>query len=887
MSSLRFRIIISMLAIIFLILAGSYFVIQDIEVGIIEGEFRNEGFLLANNLASEITNNFLVNDLVEIRKSIQNAKNSYLEIDYIFVTDSQGIVIVHTFENGFPQALINFTKPENIRKEEILNTENGVIHEFDAPLFKNIGYVHIGLSENRIRAQILDASRKLLFLAISAMVLGGVFVYFIGKRLTEPVLRLTEGAKRINNGFLGQKIEVSSNDEMSELARTFNDMASSLDQKIEELVASKERTEGAEKYLETLFDSIEDGIIVINSRHEIIKINSPFLKMIGKEESEVLGRTCHEMIFGTLHSRSQKEECPVDTLLQSGKPIRIVHEIESEAGEKILDINLSLFLDKKGVQNIIMVIRDVTQQKVLENEIILRNRELTALNEISNNISETFDLDKILSRSLENILKLTNMECGDVYLSDEKNGEFTFRFHQGTERGCDTFELKKINEVLIVEGMRNIENGIDKNISFAIIPLRSKDKVLGIITICSRKTHVFSRQDKELFSAIGNQIGVAIENIGFYENIKYLKEFNDEILNNVNLGIHVVDKDLRILAVNDELIKLGKGMIKRNEILNKNLFDVYPFLKEKHVDMEYEHVIKTGEIFLSEEKTQYYNDIIYTSTSKIPIKNKNGSVERIITVFKDVSNQKKLEEELKDSYEELKLTYSKLQELYKIKDNFLSSISHELRTPLTSVMGYTELMLEENLTQKQRHKIEIIFRNSKRLYRLIRSLLDTQIIDSSDLQLTREKIVINELITGVVEDMKNIAVSKNIPITIDIPDFLIVEGDNERLIEVFSNIVENAIKFTIAGEIIIKGEMNNGKVHIAISDTGIGIPEDKLEKIFDRFYQVDSSDKRKFGGTGLGLWISKKIIDAHNGRIWAESKNRGSTFHILLPKRVK
>ncbi|MDL5501610.1 MAG: HAMP domain-containing sensor histidine kinase, partial [Candidatus Methanoperedens sp.] len=150
-----------------------------------------------------------------------------------------------------------------------------------------------------------------------------------------------------------------------------------------------------------------------------------------------------------------------------------------------------------------------------------------------------------------------------------------------------------------------------------------------------------------------------------------------------------------------------------------------------------------------------------------------------------------------------------------------------------------------------------------------------------------EKIVINELIMAVVEDMKNIAVSKSIPITIDIPDLLLVEGDNERLIEVFSNIVENAIKFTITGEIIIKGEMDTEKVHIAISDTGIGIPEDKLKKIFDRFYQVDSSDKRKYGGTGLGLWISKKIIDAHNGRIWAESKNRGSTFHILLPKWVK
>src|SRR4030065_1346868 len=217
-----------------------------------------------------------------------------------------------------------------------------------------------------------------------------------------------------------------------------------------------------------------------------------------------------------------------------------------------------------------------------------------------------------------------------------------------------------------------------------------------------------------------------------------------------------------------------------------------------------------------------------------------------------------------------------------MKDNFLSNISHELRTPLTSVIGYTELMLDENLTEQQRHKTEIILRNSKRLYRLIRALLDTQIIESSNLQLTKETVIINELINTVVDDMKNIISSKNIPISIDIQDNLVVEGDNERLMQVFSNIVENAIKFTITGEIIIKGDIEDGKVHIMISDTGIGIPEDRIERIFDRFYQVDSSNKRKFQGTGLGLWISKKIIEAHGGRIWAESKNRGSTFHILL-----
>ena len=882
MSSLRGRIIVSMLAIILLILSGSYFVIQDIEAGIIEGEFRNEGFLLANNLASEITNNFLLNDIVEVRKSLDNAKKSYPEIEYIFVTDSQGIVLTHTFESGFPKALLNFTKPENASKEEILETGNGIIHEFDAVLFKNIGYVHIGLSENKVRAKILDASRKILFLAISAIILGAIFIYFIGKRLTEPILKLNEGAKRINNGILDQKIEVSSNDEMGELAKTFNDMSSNLDQKIKELLASKEKTEDAENYLETLFNNIEDGIIVINTNHEIIKFNSSFLKMMGLSEKEVMGKTCHELIFRSLPAQQQKEKCQVNILLKSRKPIRFLHEAQFDDKTKILDINSSLFLDKKGNANIIMVIRDVTHHNVLENEIIVRNHELTVLNEISKNISEAFDIDILLSGSLENILKLTNMECGGAYLIDDKTGQFTMINHQGPAGCSDTFELKKTNEVLIVEGVKNNDPSMDNYISFAIIPLKSKDHVLGIISINSKESHIFSERDKELFSAIGNQIGVAIENINFYNNIKHLKEFNDEILNNVNLALHVVDRDLRILSVNDELIKLGKGMIKRDDLLNKNLLDVYPFLTEKRIDLEYDHVIKTGEIFQSEEKTQYYDEIIYTSTSKIPIKDKNGYVEKIITIIKDVSNQKKLEEELRDSYAELKLTYSKLQELYKIKDNFLSNISHELRTPLTSVIGYTELMLDENLTDQQRHKTEIIFRNSKRLFRLIRALLDTQMIESSNLQITKETVMINELIYAVVEDMKNISASKNIPISINIQDNLVVDGDNERLMQVFSNIVENAIKFTITGEIIIKGEIDKGKVHITISDTGIGIPEERLKRIFDRFYQVDSSNKRKFQGAGLGLWISKKIIEAHGGRIWAESKNRGSTFHILL-----
>ena len=889
MMSLRFKIIISTLFIGLLVIIGSYLVIQDLQTGIIEKEFHEKGFLLANNLALETTNQVLVNDVVELRNSIKDLKNSYPDIEYIFVTDSEGIVLAHTFDNGFPKALQNRSMPSNVMNESVYTSDRGTIHEFDSSLFKNIGYVHVGLSENSVRAQIQDTSQRLLLLAVSSMILWGIFIYFTGKWLTDPILMLTKGAKRINNGVLDQKIEVSSKDELGELASTFNDMASSLDQKIRDLVASKEQTETAQKYLETLFNSIDDGIIVLNADHKIIKMNKSFPNIMNLPQEGILGKSCHELIFKAEPSELQKE-CPISSILQTKKPIRILHETYINGNRKLLEINSSLFSDNTGEPEVILVLRDVTQERILEEEIIRRNRELTALNEISRVISETFDLDKILSKTLENLLKLAGMESGGIYLLDEQSGKFTLKIHAGNEESI----IPEITpayiraKILVSEDIQKIpEFASNRNPRsfYAGIPVKLKDRISGIIILQGKEPHVFSAREEELFLSIGNQLGVAIENITFYNNIKYLKEFNEEVLNNINLAIHVVDKDFRVLAVNDELLKLNKGKLKKERIVNKNLFEVFPFLKEKYITKEYEYVLNTGELFQTEERTEYENDVIYTSTSKIPIKDKNGKVEKIITVMKDVSNQKRLEEELKDSYEELRLTYVKLKELYKVKDNFLSNMSYELRTPLTSIIGYTELMLDEDVTTEQRHKLEIILRNSQRLSRLIKGLLDNALIESKNPQLDMQALSVYDIISRVAEDMKTLASIKNIPINIEVPRRLMVEGDRDRLMQVFSNLIDNAIKFTIKGNVKITAEEENESVHIKVDDTGIGIPADKLDRIFDRFYQVDSVSPQKDESAGLGLWISKNIVTAHRGKLWAESKNRGSTFHVLLPKR--
>jgi hypothetical protein len=252
--------------------------------------------------------------------------------------------------------------------------------------------------------------------------------------------------------------------------------------------------------------------------------------------------------------------------------------------------------------------------------------------------------------------------------------------------------------------------------------------------------------------------------------------------------------------------------------------------------------------------------------------------------MRDVTLQRSLEEELKDSYDELRLTYLKLKELYKIKESFLSGLSHELRTPLTSIIGYTELLLDQEKPPEDRHKLEIILRNSKRLSGLINELLDTTLIETRGIQLDIRPLLIHDIMVDVAEDMKATALIKNIPVHLDIPRDLAVGGDIDRLTQVFTNLLDNAIKFTINGEINIAAKEEGEWVHIQVSDTGIGIPEDKIETIFDRFSQLDSPESIKNRGAGLGLWISKNIVEAHKGKIWAESKNSGSTFHVLLFK---
>ena len=242
--------------------------------------------------------------------------------------------------------------------------------------------------------------------------------------------------------------------------------------------------------------------------------------------------------------------------------------------------------------------------------------------------------------------------------------------------------------------------------------------------------------------------------------------------------------------------------------------------------------------------------------------------------------------------EELQQRAEELQELDRLKSGFLANMSHELRTPLNSILGFSDVMLMEldgPLTPNMTDDLKLIQKNGQHLLHLINDVLDMAKIESGRMNLNPEKFKVHDVLEEVNSITSTLASERNVSLFIEEDSDRQVEifADNTRLRQVMINLVNNAIKFTEKGKIAIRAsKQDSAMVLITVKDTGLGIPEEKLEDIFLEFTQVDTSTTRKVGGTGLGLPISRRLIEMHGGRLWAESTGvpgEGSTFCVELP----
>lgn len=254
--------------------------------------------------------------------------------------------------------------------------------------------------------------------------------------------------------------------------------------------------------------------------------------------------------------------------------------------------------------------------------------------------------------------------------------------------------------------------------------------------------------------------------------------------------------------------------------------------------------------------------------------------------------------ELKDTNLQLEQAIEKANQMAVIaeignitKSQFLSNMNHEFRTPMNAILGMSNLLLDTELTAEQREWVEVIICAGNSLFSLLSEILTLTEIQDGHFELDEIPFKLRPFIDDIVKTFRNDAEKKGLGlfhyIREDIPET--VEGDSRLLKTIIIKILENAIKFTDTGEVVIKIEPEKSKkdekltLHFSVSDTGIGIAEDKLDVIFDSFTQIDSSLSRKYEGIGIGLSIAQKLVTILGGNIWVESKlNRGSTFHFTV-----
>ncbi len=539
----------------------------------------------------------------------------------------------------------------------------------------------------------------------------------------------------------------------------------------------------SEGKLQAMFESIADGIIVTDLGGSIVRLNDAAAALYGcREKDDLIGDRILDYAADEDRARVMGS---MERAYEQGRSDSIEYVLLAK-GEKQVHAELStaLLRDKSGKPTgFIAVTKDISERKRAEEEILQRTRELSALHQVLTSITQTLDLDEVLTEIVSHVGAALESNYTSIVMVNEDGSlgigseEFVgiaplsaraqrkgsprrivditpspigARPHGVTRKILKTGQPVVIDDVDTVDGTNPIllAAGIK---SYAGVPIKAKQTIIGVLFVHSTRRNAFGGKDK-LLVAFADEAAIAIENARLYNEAS---------------------------------------------------------------------------------------------------------------------------------------TVGALREADRLKTELLANVSHDLRTPLTSIKGYTTTILRhfDRLADEEKrdflHEIEIA---SDRLTELIENLLQLSKLEAGGFHMQKEPVVIVSLLTNAVEDLEQKTKGRRFVTRYD-ERLPLIDGDPRRIRQVLDNLLSNAVKYSPENtDITVECISSDSEVKVRVTDQGVGISPEELEKVFDRFYQASSGASQRGGGVGLGLAICKGIIEAHGGRIWAESTlGKGSTFTFTLP----
>jgi PAS domain S-box-containing protein len=616
-----------------------------------------------------------------------------------------------------------------------------------------------------------------------------------------------------------------------------------------ELLKQKENADDAlmrsEERYRLLVEKSPDAIAVHHDG-KFIYVNPAGAKLIGaKNPHDLIGIS----ILDIIHPDSRKKV--IDRLRQEneGKEVPLMEEKFVKLDGSVIDVEvIGIPVTYQGLPAGQVIVRDISERKIAEKA--LRESE-KKYRHIFENVLDVYYETSIEGTILNLSPSISIMSKGQ-YDQADLVGKSMYDFYTDPEK-----------RKLIVAALK--EKG---NVPDFEIRLKNRD---GSSVPCSISAKIIFSADGHPEKIIGSMRDISKRKRA-EEALQHNLAFSESLLKTIPFGMDIVDETGTLLFQSESFkILFGK------EAVGKKCWNIYRDDKKQCGDCPLRKGITVGETEVYESHGVLGNRIFEINHSGMMYKGKKAMLE----IFQDITERKENEKELIKSKE-------KAEESDRLKTAFLHNISHEIRTPMNAIVGFSALLGELDLdAQSQQSYIETIMQSSNHLLSIITDIIDISNIEANIVKIARNEINVNFTLNSICNQFLPKTIEKKIKLVCESglsdSEALII-SDNTKLTQILTNLISNAIKFTDEGIVKLSYRNVANFLEFSVSDTGIGIPYEYYEKIFDRFYQVQNAVSRLYEGTGLGLAISKAYVELMGGKIWLSSKpGKGTTFYFTIP----